>query len=152
MENFCLTKKKRWRVPVCSLAGRLVVIVLSAGLTLFGGLMIRSGIEPGTFTGAALLVGGIGACLMLFIACYRYENLIQWHWIIGFKSPTFLIAVMVMGTTVVTAVVSGFNLQPSECQQVIITAALCQSQTASLIPSLSIVSCTALGFSILQPD
>jgi len=46
-----------------------LLIVLSAGLTLFGGLMIRSveltrDLQTGGSTGS---VGGIGACLMLFM-------------------------------------------------------------------------------------
>ena len=141
-----------------------LLFVLSAGLTLFGGLMIRSvELNQGlTDWWQHWLVGGIGACLTLFIARYRYENLIQWHWIIYGITNLSLVAVMVSGTTVKGSqrwiTILGFNLQPSEFAKlgVIITlAALLQSQTASSIPAvLKALAITAVPWTLvfLQPD
>jgi len=88
-ENFCLTKPKRWRSLFAAWqeVDWLLANCLERWSNPIGGLMIRV-VEPGlTDWWQHWLVGGIGACLMLFIACYRYENLIQWHWIT--ESPIF---------------------------------------------------------------
>ena len=134
------------------------------GLTLFGGIIIRSAeLNQGlTDWWQHWLVGGMGACLALFIARCRYENLIQWHWIIYGITNLLLLAVMVIGTTVKGAQrwigIGGFNLQPSEFAKlgVIITlAALLHSQTASKIPVvLRALAVTAVPWALvfLQPD
>jgi rod shape determining protein RodA len=161
-----LLNQKRWKSLFAAWQKvDWLLLVLSAGLTLFGGLMIRSVELNQGVTGwwQHWLVGGIGACLMLFIARYRYENLIQWHWIIYGITNLSLIAVMVMGTTVKGSqrwiTIAGFNLQPSEFAKlgVIITlAALLQSQTALLtIPAvLRALAITAVPWALvfLQPD
>jgi len=78
-----LLNQKTLEVPVCSLAGsRLVANCLerwSNPIWRSDTVELNQGL---TDWWQHWLVGGIGACLMLFIACYRYENLIQWHWII----------------------------------------------------------------------
>lgn len=141
-----------------------LLFALSTGLTLFGGIMIRSAeLNQGlTDWWQHWLVGGIGTCLALFIARCRYENLIQWHWIIYGITNMTLIAVMVIGTAAKGAqrwiTIGGFNLQPSEFAKVgvIITlAALLQSQTASTIPAvLRALAVTGVPWALvfLQPD
>lgn len=141
-----------------------LLFALSVGMALFGGMMIRS-----TELNQALtdwwqhwLLGGIGLTLALLIARCRYENLIQWHWIIYGITNVSLLAVMVIGTTAKGAQrwisIGGFNLQPSEFAKlgVIITlAALLQSQTAAKIPVvLRALAITAVPWALvfLQPD
>jgi len=141
-----------------------LLIALSVGMTLFGGMIIRSAeLNQGlTDWWQHWLVGGIGLALALFIARCRYENLMQWHWIIYGITNLSLIAVMVTGTSAKGAqrwiTIAGFNLQPSEFAKlgVIITlAALLHSKTASTIPSvLRVLAITAVPWALvfLQPD
>lgn len=141
-----------------------LLFALSVGLTLFGGVMIRSAeLNQGlTDWWQHWLVGGIGFGLALFIARCRYEHLIQWHWIIYGITNLSLIAVMVTGTSAKGAQrwisIGGFNLQPSEFAKigVIITlAALLHSKTASTIPSvLKALAITGVPWALvfLQPD
>ncbi len=141
-----------------------LLFALSTGLTIFGGVMIRSAeLNQGlTDWWQHWLVGGVGLTLALLISRYRYENLIQWHWIIYGITNVSLIAVMVIGTTAKGAqrwiTIGGLNLQPSEFAKlgVIITlAALLQAQTASKIPVfLRALAVTAVPWALvfLQPD
>jgi rod shape determining protein RodA len=141
-----------------------LLLALSVGMTLFGGMIIRSAeLNQGlTDWWQHWLVGGIGLALALFISRCRYENLMQWHWIIYGITNLSLIAVMVTGTSAKGAqrwiTIAGFNLQPSEFAKlgVIITlAALLHSKTASTIPSvLRVLAITAVpwGLVFLQPD
>jgi rod shape determining protein RodA len=108
------------------------------------------------------LVGAIGLALALFIARYRYENLMQWHWIIYGITNMSLIAVMLTGTSAKGAqrwiTIGSFNLQPSEFAKVgvIITlAALLHSKTAATIPVVvRALAITAVPWALvfLQPD
>ena len=141
-----------------------LLLVLSVGITGFGGMVIRSAeLSQGlTDWWWQWLFGGIGLALALLIARCRYENLIQWHWIIYGITNVSLLAVMVIGSHAKGAQrwisIAGFNLQPSEFAKlaVIITlAALLQSQTASKISSvLRALAVTALPLALvfLQPD
>jgi rod shape determining protein RodA len=141
-----------------------LLFALSIGLTVFGGVMIRSAeLNQGlTDWWQHWLVGGIGLGLALFIARCRYENLLQWHWIIYAITNLSLIAVMVTGTSAKGAQrwisIGGFNLQPSEFAKigVIITlAAVLYSKTASTIPSvLKALAITGVPWLLvfLQPD
>jgi len=141
-----------------------LLFALSAGITLFGGIMIRSAeLSQGLADWwQQWLFGGVGLALALFIARCRYENLIQWHWIIYGITNISLIAVMVFGIHAKGAQrwisIGGFNFQPSEFAKlgVIITlAALLQSQPASTIPAiLRALAVTAVPWILvfLQPD
>lgn len=141
-----------------------LLFTLSVGLTVFGGVMIRSAeLNQGlTDWWQHWLVGGIGLGLALFIARCRYEHLLQWHWIIYGITNLSLIAVMVTGTSAKGAQrwisIGGFNLQPSEFAKigVIITlAAVLHSKTASTIPSvLRALAITGVPWLLvfLQPD
>lgn len=137
---------------------------LIIGLTIFGGVMIRSAeLNQGlTDWWWHWLIGAIGLACALFIARSRYEVLMQWHWIIYAITNLSLIAVMVIGTSAKGAqrwiTIGGFNIQPSEFAKlgVIITlAALLHERPASTIPAvLRALAITAVpwGLVFLQPD
>jgi rod shape determining protein RodA len=141
-----------------------MLLALSVGLTVLGGVMIRS-----TEMNQGLtdwwwhwIMGAIGLVVALFIARSRYEVLIQWHWIIYAITNASLIAVMIIGTTVKGSqrwiTIGSFNIQPSEFAKlgVIITlAALLHAKPASTIPAvLRTLAITAVPWALvfLQPD
>ncbi|NJO39670.1 MAG: rod shape-determining protein RodA [Cyanobacteria bacterium CRU_2_1] len=141
-----------------------LLFLLVIGLTSFGGIAIRS---TELHNGDAdwwqhWVGGGIGAMIALAIARWRYENLMQWRWIIYILTNLLLLAVVLIGTTVNGAqswiYIGDFNFQPSEFAKigVIITlAATMQEQGASTIPMvLKILSITAVPWMLimLQPD
>ncbi|MFE1745736.1 rod shape-determining protein RodA [Coleofasciculus sp. H7-2] len=141
-----------------------LLLALTVGLTIFGGVMIRSAeLNQGlTDWWWHWLIGGIGLTLAMFIARSRYENLLQWHWIIYGITNLSLIGVMIIGTSAKGAqrwiTIGGFNIQPSEFAKlgVIITlAALLHTRPASTIPSvLRALGVTAVPWILvfLQPD
>lgn len=140
------------------------LFALSAGVMVFGGVMIRSAeLSQGLNDWwQQWLFGCFGLALALFIARYRYENLIQWHWIIYGITNMSLVAVMVTGSHAKGAQrwisIAGFNLQPSEFAKlgIIITlASLLQSQTAAQLSTvLRALAVTAVPWVLvfLQPD
>lgn len=142
----------------------LPLFALTIGITLFGGISIRSAeLNQGiTDWWQHWLFGGIGLVLALVIARCRYEYLMRWHWSIYGITNLSLIAVMVAGYSAKGAQrwisVGGFNLQPSEFAKVgvIITlAALLQSKTAAKIPNLVralIVTAVPWLLVFVQPD
>lgn len=141
-----------------------LLFALVIGITLFGGVMIRSTeLNQGiTDWEQHWLVGGIGLALALFIARCRYEYFRHWHWVIYAITNLSLIAVMVTGTSAKGAQrwisIAGFNLQPSEFAKlgVIITlAALLQSKTAAQIPNVVralLITAVPWALVFLQPD
>jgi rod shape determining protein RodA len=140
------------------------LLALPVSLTLLGGLAIRSAeLNQGlTDWWQHWLTGGVGLVLTLAIARWRYENLMQLHWVIYGAVSFLLIAVMISGNTVSGAQrwisIAGFQFQPSEFAKVglIITlAALLHTRTAATIP----VIVKTLGVAVvpwalvfLQPD
>jgi len=140
------------------------LFALSVGLSFFGGLMIRSAALnlPVTDWWQHWLVGGIGLGLALLLARCRYENLIQWHWIIYGLTNFLLIAVMAIGYSAKGAMrwisIGGFNFQPSEFAKlglIITLAALLHSKGASTIPSFArALAVTAVPWLLvfIQPD
>ena len=142
----------------------LWLLGLCVSVTLFGGMMIRSAeLNQGlTDWWQHWLVGGVGLAIAMLIARWRYENLLQLHWVIYGITNISLIAVMIIGTTAKGAqrwiTVGGFNLQPSEFAKVgvIITlAAILHTKTASTIPAfLKALAITAVPWALvfLQPD
>ncbi len=108
------------------------------------------------------LVGLIGLILAMFIARSRYENLLQWHWILYGITNLSLIAVMIIGTSAKGAqrwiTIGDFNIQPSEFAKlgVIITlAAILHARPASTIPAvLRALGVTAVPWILVfvQPD
>jgi rod shape determining protein RodA len=140
------------------------LFMLPVGLTIFGGLMIRSvELNQGwTDWWQHWLVGGIGTVLALIIARSRYENLLQWKWVIYGITNASLLAVMFVGTSALGAqrwiTIGGFNIQPSEFAKlgmIVTLAAMLHGRTASTIPAMvQTLAVTAVpwGLVFLQPD
>ncbi|ACB50273.1 putative rod shape-determining protein [Crocosphaera subtropica ATCC 51142] len=141
-----------------------LLLILVVSLTSIGGLMIRSTElhETSVDWWQHWLFGGLGVAIALFLARFRYENLMQWHWITYAITNISLIAVIAIGVAANGAQswieIAGFNIQPSEFAKVglIITlAALLHQKDAQTIPSvLRIVGVTAVPWVLimLQPD
>lgn len=140
------------------------LFMLPVGLTIFGGLMIRSVEFNQGWTDwwQHWLVGGIGTVLALIIARSRYENLLQWKWVIYGITNASLLAVMFIGTSALGAqrwiTIGGFNIQPSEFAKlgmIVTLAAMLHGRTASTIPAMvQTLAVTAVpwGLVFLQPD
>ncbi|NJK36685.1 MAG: rod shape-determining protein RodA [Oscillatoriales cyanobacterium RM1_1_9] len=134
------------------------------GLTLFGGLMIRSvELNQGlTDWWQHWLMGGIGLAIALGIACYRYDRLIQWKWVIYGVVNISLIAVHFIGTSALGAQrwinILGFHVQPSEFAKVglIITLAvlLHERTTPTLLDMARMLAIAAVpwGLVFIEPN
>jgi rod shape determining protein RodA len=141
-----------------------LLFCLPVGVSIFGGIMILSTElkQPVTDWWWHWLVAGIGAFIALFLARYRYENLLQWHWVIYALTNISLIAVSLAGTTTNGAQrwinIAGFKMQPSEFAKigVIITlAALLHKRTASNLESVfKVLAIVAIPWGLVfkQPD
>ncbi|NEQ24419.1 MAG: rod shape-determining protein RodA [Microcoleus sp. SIO2G3] len=121
------------------------LLTLAIGLTVLGGVMIRSAeLNQGmTDWWWHWIIGGIGLTIAMFIARSRYEALIQWHWIVYAATIASLIAVMFIGSDANCAQrwipIFGFNVQPSEFAKIglIITlAAILHSEPASTLSAV----------------
>ncbi len=142
----------------------LWLFILPIGLTVFGGVMIRS-VEMNqgwTDWRQHWITGGVGLVGALAIARWRYDQLLRWQWIIYTITNILLLAVMFLGREELGAQrwinVFGFNLQPSEFAKlgIIITiAALLNERPASTIPMMvkimAVVSVPWL-FVFLEPN
>lgn len=141
-----------------------LLFLLPVGLTLFGGIMIRS-------TELNLgrndwwqhwFVGGIGLVLAVSIARWRYQILMRWQWAIYALTNLILLAVIFIGTTGGGAqrwiTVGGFNVQPSEFAKlglIITLASILQAKTADTIGTLfKTLAIAAIPWALvfLQPD
>ncbi len=97
-----------------------LLLALTVGLTLFGGIMIRSvELHQGlTDWWQHWLTGAVGLGCALIIARSHYEILIHWKWIVYGAINFSLIAVRFIGTEALGAQrwinVLGFHVQPSE--------------------------------------
>lgn len=141
-----------------------LLFVLPLGLTLFGGITIRSTqLHLGlTVWWQHWVTGGIGMIVALIAARCRYENLIQWRWIIYGFTNLVLLTVIFIGTTANGAqswvTIGSFNLQPSEFAKIgaIITlaAVLHEHGASSLGMVIKTLAITALPWVLilLQPD
>lgn len=108
------------------------------------------------------IMAGIGLLLVLFLARWRYDNLLSYFWLVYAFTNISLLVVLVMGVTAKGAQrwisVGGFNLQPSEFAKlgVIITlAAILHRRPAETLPGLFqalLVVAIPLGLVFLQPD
>ncbi|MGK7947837.1 MAG: rod shape-determining protein RodA [Xenococcaceae cyanobacterium] len=140
------------------------LLLLIVGLTVFGGIIIQSTeiVEELNHGFQHWYIGGIGLVLLMLIASWRYQILLQWHWLIYILTNLSLLAVMIVGVTAKGAqrwlTIGGFNVQPSEFAKigVIITIAalLHQSKTANFGTLLRTLAITAIpwGLVFLQPD
>jgi len=141
-----------------------LLFLLPVGLTVFGGIMIRS-------TELNLgrndwwqhwFVGGIGLALAVLVARWRYKILRQWQWAIYALTNLSLLAVIFIGTTGGGAqrwiTVAGFNVQPSEFAKlglIITLAGILQAKTADTIGTLfKTLGVAAVPWALvfLQPD
>jgi len=141
-----------------------LIFALPVGLTIFGGIMIRSAeLNQGlTDWWQHWFIGLIGLGFALLLARSRYENLLQWHWIIYGVTNLSLVAVIVIGSSAKGAQrwisIAGFNLQPSEFAKlglIITMAALLHTRTASTLPGfLKALAITAVPWVLIfvQPD
>lgn len=141
-----------------------LLLLLPVGLTLFGGITIRSTqLHLGdTVWWQHWVTGLVGLILTLMIARWRYENLIQWRWIIYAITNLSLLIVIFIGTTANGAqswvTVGTFNLQPSEFAKVgaIITlaAVLHEHGAGSIGMVIKTLAITAIPWVLilLQPD
>lgn len=140
-----------------------LLLALPVGLTILGGVAIRS-VEMNmglTDWWQHWLVGSIGLVLALTIARSRYENLLQWQWIIYGITIVSLLAVKFLGVTALGAqrwiTIGGFNVQPSEFAKIgiIITLAALLHNQAATIPSIGrtlLITGVPWALVFLQPD
>ncbi|MDJ0691531.1 MAG: rod shape-determining protein RodA [Xenococcaceae cyanobacterium MO_188.B32] len=140
------------------------LLLLVVGLTFFGGVVIRSTeiSEQLNHGFQHWYIGGIGWGIALIIASWRYQILLQLHWLIYALTNLSLLAVMIAGVTAKGAqrwlTIGGFNVQPSEFAKigVIITLAalLHESKTSSFSQVSRTLAITAIpwGLVFLQPD
>lgn len=142
-----------------------ILFVLVIALTALGGVAIRS---TEMHNGATdwwqhWITGIIGAIMTLMIGRWRYENLIQWRWIIYAITNVALLVVVLIGTSANGAqswvAIGDFFVQPSEFAKVgvIVTlaAVLQERGGAATIPMvLKTLMITALPWVLimLQPD
>lgn len=141
-----------------------LLLLLPVGLTIFGGITIRSTqLHLGlTVWWLHWVTGAVGVLITLFLARLRYENLIQWRWIIYGLTNLALLIVIFAGTTANGAQswvsIGSFNLQPSEFAKigVIVTlAAVLHEQGASTLGMVvKALGITAVPWILimLQPD
>lgn len=137
---------------------------LCVGLTLLGGLLIRSAELNQRLTEweQHWIVGGIGIVLALAIARFQYEYLLPLRWVVYGVTNLALLAVMFAGTSALGAqrwiTIGGFNVQPSEFAKVgliIILAATLHFQPASTIPAVMrtlAIAAVPSALVFLQPD
>jgi rod shape determining protein RodA len=97
-----------------------VLLLLTVGLTFFGGIMIRSTElnRPVTDWWQHWVLGGFGLVLALLITRSNYQNLLRFHWYIYGANIAMLAAVMFLGASAKGAqrwiYIGPFNFQPSE--------------------------------------
>jgi rod shape determining protein RodA len=97
-----------------------VLLLITVGLTFFGGIMIRSAElnRPVTDWWQHWVLGGIGLVLALLITRINYQNLLRFHWYLYGANIVMLVAVMVLGSSAKGAqrwiYIGPFNFQPSE--------------------------------------
>ncbi|HEY9907131.1 MAG TPA: rod shape-determining protein RodA [Thermosynechococcaceae cyanobacterium] len=141
-----------------------LLFAMPIGLTVFGGLVIRSAELNQGWTDwiQHWFIGGIGLVLALALARWRYDSLLQLRWVIYGLTNLSLLAVIFVGTSALGAqrwiTIGGFNLQPSEFAKlgVIITlAALLHDRSAATIPSLVrtlLITAVPWALIFIQPD
>ncbi|NER34707.1 MAG: rod shape-determining protein RodA [Oscillatoria sp. SIO1A7] len=163
-QNSLETKKPKKSFLAPWLEMDWILLLLSVGLTLFGGIAIRSTefqMEQKYWL-QHCIIGGIGLILTLAIARFRYQILVRWKWAIYILTNLSLIAVMFVGTSALGAqrwiTIAGFNVQPSEFAKlgaIITLAAVLHDRTANTIPAvLRTLAIVAVPWALVltQPD
>jgi rod shape determining protein RodA len=140
------------------------LFILIVALTAYSGLMIRSTElhEASVDWWQHWLFGGTGTVIALILARWRYEFLMQWHWITYIITNLSLIAVIVLGVTANGAQswinIGSFNVQPSEFAKVgliISLAAILHKHPATNLPAVGrvlVVTAVPWVLIMLQPD
>lgn len=140
------------------------LFLLVIGLTAFGGLMIRSTeIHEGSIDWwQHWMFGTMGTVIALLLARWRYEFLMQWHWVTYLITNLSLITVIIIGVTANGAQswisIGTFNVQPSEFAKVgliISLAAILHQNPATTLPAVfRVLGVTAVPWVLimLQPD
>jgi rod shape determining protein RodA len=141
-----------------------LLFLAPVGLTILGGLMIGSVEMNARMTDwwRHWLTGGVGVILALLIARWRYDQLLQWKWVVYGITNFMLLLVMFIGTEGLGAQrwinVFGFYVQPSEFAKlgIIITiAALLHQRSASTIPMVMkvlLIAAVPWIFVFLEPN
>ena len=142
-----------------------LLVLLTVAMTIIGGIAIRSAVlhtDIATYWWQHLVTGGIGLLIALSIARWRYENLIQWRWIIYGITNLVLLIIVFVGTTANGAQswvgIDGFFIQPSEFAKIgviIVLAAVLHERGAATIPMvIKTIAITGLPWILimLQPD
>ncbi|WP_267384193.1 rod shape-determining protein RodA [Cyanobacterium sp. uoEpiScrs1] len=160
-----LAKKRRlpfWLYNLAKVDWLLIFLVV--GLTSVGGLMIRSTelLEGSVDWWQHWVFGLIGLMITLILACWRYDPLIQLHWVTYTITNISLIAVIIIGVAANGAQswisIGSFNIQPSEFAKVglIITLSALlhekQATTISTVLRIFAVMAVPLILIMLQPD
>jgi rod shape determining protein RodA len=97
-----------------------VLLLITIGLTFFGGIMIRSTElnRPVTDWWQHWVLGGFGVVIALLITRSNYQNLLRFHWYLYGANVVMLAAVMFLGSSAKGAqrwiYIGPFNFQPSE--------------------------------------
>jgi rod shape determining protein RodA len=142
-----------------------LLFVLPISLTIFGGLMIRSAeLNQGwTDWWQHWIIGSIGTVMALMIARWRYDNLLQWRWVVfGITNLSLILVMSPLGASALGAQrwinILGFFVQPSEFAKlgaIITLAAMLHDRTASTIPAmLRALAVTGVPWLLvfIQPD
>lgn len=140
------------------------LLLLAIGLTVFGGILIRSTQATQGWTDwlQHWTIGAIGVAIAMTIATWPYQILLSLHWLIYAVTNLSLVAVIAIGTSELGAQrwisVAGFNVQPSEFAKVgviISLAALLHHRPATKLSSvLQILAITFVPWALVlvQPD
>jgi rod shape determining protein RodA len=140
------------------------LFVLPIALTIAGGIMIQSTELTRAVTEwwQHWVTGAIGLGFVLVISCWRYEKLLDWHWVIYGLTNVSLIVVKIIGTTVNGAqswiTIGDFNVQPSEFAKlglIITLAAVLHKQPANTLPALGktlAIAAVPWFLVLIQPD
>lgn len=140
------------------------LLLLSIGLTVFGGILIRSTQETQGWTDwlQHWTIGAIGVVIALTIATWPYQILLSLHWLVYFATNVSLLAVIFVGTTALGAQrwisIAGFNVQPSEFAKIgviISLAALLHHRPATKLSSIvQVLAITLVPWALVlvQPD
>lgn len=140
------------------------LLLLTIGLTVFGGILIRSTQATQGWTNwlQHWTIGAIGIAIAMAMATWPYQILLSLHWLIYAVTNLSLVAVIFMGTSELGAQrwipIAGFNVQPSEFAKVgviISLAALLHHRPATKLSSvLQVLAVTFIPWALVlvQPD